>query len=109
MKQMPGHPVRSGSSVNGMRRSSCLNGISERNGAAFSAKDMLRSDIQPRVEACIECVSLPHARGAWVRDRFDGIEFMALSSCPRIHVADGGIWDKVSRWRREPFAPCQTT
>jgi hypothetical protein len=79
------------------------------NGAAISVMGMLRSDIQPRVEACSECVSLPHTSGAWVRRRFDGIEFVAYSLCLGIHVADGGIWDTVSRWRREPFALCQTT
>jgi len=40
---------------------------------------LARSDIQPRVEACIECVSFPHTN--WVGYRLDDTGFMSSNSC----------------------------
>src|SRR5260370_34306480 len=48
-------------------------------GAGTPALPVLRSDIQPRMEACSECVSFPHT--GWARRRFDDAKLMSANWC----------------------------
>jgi hypothetical protein len=66
------------SAIGGMRANSGLQALTA--AIRFCPKSGLRSDIQPRMEACGECASFPHTNQA--RGRFDDTKLMS---------ANGGI------------------